>query len=86
METVKVTALQTHHGKYGTIAAGTKYETDKQHAAELKRQGLVSFEGEAAKEAPHEKVNISDKPKEKSEKVTTLEKAEIKPGHLPKQK
>lgn len=84
MEQVKVKAISTHHGRYGTIMAGQEYKTDKPHAAELKRNGLVEFDGDAAPMEKGENIlHASDKPKEKEETLKTLEKVELKPGHLP---
>lgn len=78
MEIVKVTATQSHLGKYGMIKAGDQYETDKNHAAELKRNGLVEFDGEAAPKEKVETILVSDKPR--------AEKAENKTGNVPTNK
>ena len=74
MDKVKVTTITSHLGDFGMKRPGDEYETDKLHAAELKRSGLVSFAGEAATKDPHMVGEINTN--EKIEKVNLSEKVE----------
>lgn len=67
---VKVKALYTHVGIYGTMLAGQEYETSEIHAAELKRNGLVTADIEAAPKVEGAKINVQAKGDEN--KTTTI--------------
>lgn len=81
MEKVTVTAISNHVGSIGMIKTGQQYETTPQHAAELKRNGLVEYEGPAAKKVEGEKINVSAK---SSNQTTTaiIEQKEEDQGKL----
>lgn len=81
MAKVKVTAIATHYGPQRLIKAGDTYEIDETFAPQLKQSGLIEWEGDAAPAPPKEGekvLHVSDKP--------AAEKAEVKPGQLPKTK
>ncbi len=79
MATVKAT--QSHYGSNGMITAGTVYDVPDNVAAELKRAGLVEYDGPAAPAKKVEHVLVSDKKEslgaEKVEKEEVKEKAVI---------
>lgn len=66
----KVKALFTHVGIYGLITTGQEYETTDIHAAELKRNGLVTTDIEAASKIEGAKINVQVKTDEN--KTTTI--------------
>lgn len=89
MDTVTVTAKQNHFGNNGMVKVGQTYDTTPRHAAELKRNGLVDYDGPAAEAPQGQKITVSDKPrpekveasktgKEKVVKNPAKEKAEVK--------
>jgi hypothetical protein len=74
MPIVKVTA--NHHGGDKMHVVGETREVPENVAAQLKRDGLVEYAGEAAPKEKGENINVSGK--EKVEKVAVKEKVNVK--------